>query len=64
MKLSKYIKSLNITDKEFAKEIGVTPVTISRAKSGNIGSKTADKIYDHSYGKVTYDDLYGAKNET
>jgi transcriptional regulator with XRE-family HTH domain len=61
MKLSEYIKSLNMTDKAFAEEMGVTPVTISRAKSGDMGRVMAQKIIDHSGGKLTYGELY---NET
>jgi predicted transcriptional regulator len=58
MNLSDYIKTLGITDKAFAKMIGVTPVTISRAKSGDVGRVTAKKMIDHSGGKITYKDLY------
>ncbi len=57
-KLSRYIISLGMTDKEFAKQIGVGPVTISHAKSGNIGRVTAKKIIDFSGGKLNYDDIY------
>lgn len=59
MKIKEYLKSIGKTQQQFAKEIGVSNVTITRAVKGYcFGSKTAKKIVDASGGLVTYNDIY------
>jgi len=58
MTLGEYIQSLGLTDKAFAEKVGLTSVTISKAKQGNIGRVTAKKLIDFSDGKLDYNSIY------
>ncbi len=45
-----YKSGLNVT--EYAKSVGVSMVTIYNALKGSFSPETAQKIFDHSDGKV------------
>jgi len=52
MKLRVYLATHNIRKKDFAYQIGITPVTFSRALSGQVSQKTAAKIEQITKGEV------------
>ena len=66
MKLKEYLKLNKISNKEFSKLIGITPVSLSRYISGErIPEKEIVlKIFEFTHGSVSPDDFYFQKKNT
>ena len=65
MKLKEYLKLNKISNKEFSKLIGITPVSLSRYISGErIPEKEIVlKIFEFTHGSVSPDDFYFQKKK-
>lgn len=60
MTLDDYLKSLGITEAQFADRIGAHQSTVNRLRAGSIPSKELmAKIVEVTDGRVRADDFYG-----